>query len=91
MAWCEGRSGEQGGAQASYRSPHSERREDAIKRDYRDCLESIGTAIDEWAEFTRGMSCEEFTQDRRTVNAVVRSLEVLADAAKCHPPETLYF
>jgi len=52
-----------------------------VKRDYRDYLEDILAAIDESAEFTRDISFEAFTQDRKTINAVVRSLEVLGEAA----------
>ncbi|MGA2731298.1 MAG: hypothetical protein ABSG35_01650 [Syntrophobacteraceae bacterium] len=46
-----------------------------MKRDYRDYLEDILAAIDESAEFTRDISFEAFTQDRKTINAVVRSLD----------------
>jgi len=56
-----------------------------VKRDYRDYLEDILTAIDESAEFTRGISFESFTQDRKTIHAVVRTLEVLGEAAKRIP------
>ncbi len=56
-----------------------------MKRDYRDYLEDILAAIDESAEFTRDISFEVFTQDRKTVNAVVRSLEVLGEAARSIP------
>ena len=56
-----------------------------MNREYRDYLEDILTAIDESAEFTRGISFEVFTRDRKTINAVVRSLEVLGEAAKRIP------
>jgi uncharacterized protein with HEPN domain len=58
-----------------------------MKRDYRDCDQDILTAIDESAEFTRDMAFDAFAQDRKTVNAVVRSLEVLGEAAKCIPDD----
>jgi uncharacterized protein with HEPN domain len=58
-----------------------------MNRDYRDYLEDMLTAIDESAEFTRGISFEAFTKDRKTVNAVVRSLEVLGEAAKRIPDD----
>ncbi len=51
-------------------------------RDHRDYLEDIVRAIDEVAEFTDGLSYKSFSQDRKTVNAVIRSLEVLGEAAK---------
>jgi hypothetical protein len=57
-------------------------------RDYRDHLEDILGSLDETREFTEGMSFEAFTKDRKTVNAVIRSLEVFGEAAK-HIPENL--
>ena len=56
-----------------------------MSREYRDYLEDILTAIDESAEFTKGISFDAFTRDRKTINAVVRSLEVLGEAAKHIP------
>jgi uncharacterized protein with HEPN domain len=56
-------------------------------RDYCDYLEDILISIDETAEFTSGMTFEAFTRDRKTINAVVRSLEVLGEAAKHIPDE----
>lgn len=53
-----------------------------MKREYRDYLEDILTAIDETAEFTNNLSFEMFAHDRKTINAVIRSLEVLGEAAK---------
>lgn len=58
-----------------------------MKRDPGDYLADILAALDETAEFTAGMSFEEFAQDRKTVNAVVRSLEVLGEAAKRIPDD----
>lgn len=37
-------------------------------------------------EFIRGLSYEEFAGDKKTFNAVVRSIEVIGEAAK-HVPE----
>lgn len=59
-----------------------------MKRDYRDYLQDILTAIDDSAEFTRDMAFDAFVQDRKTINAVVRSLELLGEAAK-HIPDNL--
>jgi uncharacterized protein with HEPN domain len=56
-----------------------------VTRDYLDHLDDILTSIDETAEFTADMSFESFTVDRKTVNAVVRSLEVIGEAAKSIP------
>lgn len=52
-----------------------------MKRDYRDYLQDILQAIDESTEFTNDISFEVFVRDRRTVNAAVRSLEVMGEAA----------
>jgi uncharacterized protein with HEPN domain len=46
-----------------------------------DILESIGL-ID---EYTRRMSLEGFEKDRKTVDAVVRNLEVIGEASKYIP------
>jgi uncharacterized protein with HEPN domain len=54
-------------------------------REMADYLDDILTAIAEAEEFTRGMEYEEFTTDKKTINAVIRSLEVLGEATKHIP------
>lgn len=54
-------------------------------REIDDYLNDIRTAIVEVEEFTRSMTFEEFTADKKTVNAVIRSLEVLGEATKGVP------
>ena len=81
MVGCKSRPVNQGGAKAAYRPPHFEWGGDVVKRDYRDYLQDILEAIDESTEFTNDISFEMFVRDRRTVNAVVRSLEVMGGAA----------
>ncbi len=56
-----------------------------MKRAWRDYVTDILTAIQEVDDFTRGMDYEEFAGDKKTVNAVVRSLEVMGEAAKRVP------
>ncbi len=56
------------------------------RRDVADYLADILQAIDDVAEFTDGMDFAEFSGDKKTVNAVIRSLEVLGEATK-HIPE----
>jgi len=56
-----------------------------MKRDFLDYVADIANAIDEVSEFTRGMDFPVFQADRKTVNAVVRSLEVMGEAAKKIP------
>ncbi|MBM4402007.1 MAG: DUF86 domain-containing protein [Candidatus Cloacimonetes bacterium] len=55
------------------------------KRIYSDYIKDILDSINETKEFVGTMSYEEFVVDRKTVNAVVRSLEVLGEAAKNIP------
>jgi uncharacterized protein with HEPN domain len=54
-------------------------------RDISDYLDDIDTAMNEAEEFTSNMTYETFASDRKTVNAVIRSLEVLGEATKRIP------
>ena len=54
-------------------------------REMTDYLNDILTAIADIEDFTRGMSYETFAADKKTVNAVIRSLEVLGEATKRIP------
>lgn len=54
-------------------------------REIADYLNDILDAIVEIEEFIRGMSYEAFVVDKRTINAVIRSLEVLGEATKHIP------
>jgi uncharacterized protein with HEPN domain len=49
-------------------------------REVGDYLDDIRNAIAEVKEFTSGMNYEDFAADKKTVNAVIRSLEVLGEA-----------
>ena len=55
------------------------------RRDIADYLADILQAIDDVAEFVEGMDFEQFSGDKKTVNAVIRSLEVLGEATKHIP------
>ncbi|MBI4704724.1 MAG: DUF86 domain-containing protein [Deltaproteobacteria bacterium] len=55
------------------------------ERDYSDYVQDIITALGEVVEFTSGMTFEAFEKDRKTVNAVIRSIEVVGEAAKNIP------
>jgi uncharacterized protein with HEPN domain len=50
-----------------------------------DYLDDIIIAITDIEEFTLGMSYEMFSGDKKTINAVIRSLEVLGEATKHIP------
>ena len=51
---------------------------------FKDILEAIGSI----KEYTHGMGYEEFIQDKRTRDAVVRNLEIIGEASKNIPDET---
>lgn len=48
----------------------------------------ILSSIREIGEFIEGMGFEEFVNDRKTTNAVIRSLEVIGEAVKKIPLKT---
>lgn len=54
-------------------------------RDVTDYLADILNAVKEVEEFTHDMNFEAFEEDRKTINAVIRSLEVLGEATKHIP------
>lgn len=54
-------------------------------REISDYLDDMKTAIAEIEEFTSGMDFDAFATDRKTINAVIRSLEVLGEATKHLP------
>jgi uncharacterized protein with HEPN domain len=56
-----------------------------MKRTYRDYVADILVCFQETQEFTQGLAIDAFTRDRKTINAVVRSLEVMGEAAKRIP------
>ena len=55
------------------------------KRDYRDYINDILDSIDDLGNFIKGMTFEEFTIDKKTINAVIRSVEVIGEASKKIP------
>jgi len=58
-----------------------------MKRTYIDYIEDILTSIQEIEEFTKGMNFDDFVKDKKTANAVIRSLEVMGEAVKKIPKE----
>lgn len=57
------------------------------KREIRDYLNDILVSIDDIGEFVRGLTFEQFVADKKTVNAVTRSLEIIGEAASRIPAE----
>lgn len=58
-----------------------------MKRTFQDYLGDMVSSAKEVLEFTAGMSLEMFLRDKKTSNAVIRSLEVLGEAAKKIPED----
>ena len=58
-----------------------------MPRDYKVFLEDILEAIEKVLKYTVGLSQGEFFQDEKTLDAVVRNLEIIGEAAKTIPPE----
>lgn len=54
-------------------------------RELADYLADILAAIIEVDQFIAGMTFDQFEEDRKTINAVIRSLEVLGEATKHIP------
>ena len=58
------------------------------KREYRDYLNDILESINDVASFIKSMSYKEFILDKKTINAVIRSIEIIGEAAK-HIPKSI--
>ncbi len=58
-----------------------------MNRTFKDYISDIITSIDEIEEFVKGMDFNEFTNDKKTINAVIRSLEVIGESSKKYLPQ----
>jgi len=58
-----------------------------MPRDFRVYLEDILEAIARIQRYTQGLSQDAFADDQRTVDAIVRNLEVIGEAVKQLPAE----
>jgi uncharacterized protein with HEPN domain len=56
-----------------------------MPRDYRVYLEDIGVAIQKIRRYTSGLSLRDLREDEKTLDAVVRNLEVIGEAIKMLP------
>ncbi|MEE8386628.1 MAG: DUF86 domain-containing protein [Dehalococcoidia bacterium] len=58
-----------------------------MPRDYKVYLEDVLQAITRVRRYTSGMSLETFSDDDKTVDAVVRNLEIIGEAVKKIPEQ----
>jgi uncharacterized protein with HEPN domain len=58
-----------------------------MPRDSRVYLEDILDAIGAIRDYTLDLSCDQFQKDRKTVDAVLRNLEVIGEAVKQLPAD----
>jgi uncharacterized protein with HEPN domain len=54
-------------------------------RDYRDYIQDILDSINGIESFIKGIEFEDFIKDKKTINAVVRSVEVIGEATNRIP------
>lgn len=52
------------------------------KRSNREFIRDMKEAIDRIQEYTKGMDYEQFLQDTKTQDAVIRNIEIIGEAAK---------
>ena len=57
-----------------------------MSREHRFFLEDMRTACEKVARFTQGVTQAQFLADEKTLDAVMRNLEIIGEAAK-HIPE----
>jgi uncharacterized protein with HEPN domain len=58
-----------------------------MSRDYKVYLEDILEAFQKIQRYTEGLSIDTFSRDSKTLDAVVRNLEIIGEAAKRIPDE----
>lgn len=54
------------------------------KRDYRDYFQDVIDSTNDIEDFTKNMSFDDFARDKKTINAVIRSLEIIGKTAKTY-------
>jgi uncharacterized protein with HEPN domain len=54
-------------------------------REYRDFVNDIIESIDDISQFVAGMTYDDFVIDKKTINAVIRSMEIIGEASKNMP------
>jgi len=57
------------------------------KRDYRLYIDDIIEAVKKTEKFSKGLSFDEFAEDSKTVDAIIRNFEIIGEAVKRLPPK----
>ncbi|MCX6718732.1 MAG: DUF86 domain-containing protein [Candidatus Staskawiczbacteria bacterium] len=60
-------------------------KKNSSKREYKDYILDIYNSIEEIEKFVEGFSFEEFQNDKKTIYAVVRAIEIIGEATKNVP------
>jgi uncharacterized protein with HEPN domain len=60
-----------------------------MSRDFRLYLDDIIECCDRVSEYTEGYTYNQFTEDPKTVDAVIRNLEIIGEAVKNVPAEVI--
>ena len=55
------------------------------RKDYGDYLQDILDSINDTDDFVKGITFEAFLKDKKSINAVIRSIEVIGEASKKIP------
>ncbi len=58
-----------------------------MPRDYKVYMEDILAAAEKVIRYTTGLSSEDFVQDEKTLDAVIRNLEIIGEAVKSVPDD----
>jgi len=59
-----------------------------MKRDYRVHIDDILKALEKIERYTSELDFEKFSQDSKTLDAVIRNFEIIGEATKRIPKET---
>jgi uncharacterized protein with HEPN domain len=54
-------------------------------KDYRDYFQDIIDSINDTDEFVKGLTFDTFVKDKKSVNAILRSIEIIGEAVKNIP------
>jgi len=58
-----------------------------MKKDYRLYIDDIVNSSKNILEYTKGFNFDEFVKDKKTVDAVIRNLEIIGEASKRIPED----